>query len=93
MPQLLGQLQHLLDDIPAYLLLVLKHVAPLAPLLFLEICYFTDVLTMVGHNCFLCSVPGGTASIVPLFCCCIFSLLLLMVELSGLDWGFSALCS
>ena len=87
-----GSMKNLLDDVPADLLLVLQHVAPLAPLLFLALWYYTGVLLVVGHNCFLCSVHGGVASLVPLVCWCIFSLSLLMVELSGLDLEVSALC-
>ena len=61
------------------------------PLLFDELWYCTGVFPAVGHNCFLCSGPGGVASLVPLMFWCVFSLLILMVELYGLDWGFSAL--
>ena len=93
MPKLLGQRKHFIDDVPADLSLVLKHVAPLDPLLFLVLWYCTVVLTAVGNTCFLCSGPGGVASLVPLIFWCIFSVFLLMVELSGLEWGFYALCS
>ena len=73
MPQLLGQWQHLLDDVPGGFLLVLQHVVPLASLLFLELWYCTGVLPPVDHTCFLCSGPGGVASLVPLIFWCIFS--------------------
>ena len=92
MTQLLVQCQHFLDDVPADLLLVLQHVAPLAPLLFLALWHCTSVLLAVGHTCLLCSGPGGVASLVHLIFWFIFSLLLLMVQLSGLDWEVSALC-
>ena len=67
MPQLLGQWQHLLDDLPEDLSLVLKYVAPLAPLLLLALCYCTGVLPTLGHTCFLCSGSGGVASLVLFF--------------------------
>ena len=86
MPQLLGQWQHLFDDVPAYLLLVLQLDVLLVPLLFLVICYFTDVLLVVGHIYLLCSDHGNVASLVTLMFWCSFSLFVLMVELSGLDW-------
>ena len=91
-PQLLGQQKHFIDDVPADLSLVLQHVALLAPLLFLALWYCTSVLPVVGHTCFLCSDPGSVASLAPLTFWCIFSLLLRMMELSGLDWEVSALC-
>ena len=73
MPQLLVQLQHLIDDVPEDFLLVLQHVALLAPLLFLALWYCTDVLPVVGHTFFLCSGPGGVPSLVPLMFWCIFT--------------------
>ena len=75
-----GSMKNLLDDVPADLLLVLQHVAPLAPLLLLALSYCTGVLIAVGHTCFLCSGPDGVASLVPLMFWCIFPLFLLMVE-------------
>ena len=66
--------------------LVLQHVAPLDPLVFLVLLYCTGVLLVVGHIYFLCSGHGGVASLVTLLFWCIFSLSLLMAELSGLDW-------
>ena len=72
---------------------VLQRAALLAPFLFLELWYCTGVLPTSGHTCFLCSDPGGVASLVPLIFWCIFSLLLLMMELSVLDWGVSDICS
>ena len=92
MPQLLGQLQHLRDDVPAYFSLVLQRADLLDPLLFLAIWYCNGVLLVVGHIFFLCSGHGVVASLVPLIYWCIFPLSLMMVELSGLDWEFSALC-
>ena len=71
----------------------MQHVAPLSPLLFLALWYCNGVLPVLGHTCFLCSVPGGVASLVSLIFWCIFSLLLLMMELSGLDWEVPAICS
>ena len=51
------------------------------------------MLLVVGHTCFLCSCPDGIASLVHLLFWSIFSLFLVMVELFGLDWEVSALCS
>ena len=93
MIQLLGQRKHLFDDVPADLSLVLQHLAPLAPLLFLELWYCIGVLIAVGHTYFLCSGHGGVASLVPLIFWCIFSLSLIMVELYGLDCDVSDLCT
>ena len=92
-PQFLGQGQHFIDDVPVYFSLVLQHVAPLDPLLFLVLWYCTGLFPELGHTCFLCSGPNGVASLVPLMFLCIFSLLLLMTELPELDWEFSVLCS
>ena len=72
--------------------LVLQHVAPLAPLVFLVILYCTGVLIVVGLIYSLCSGHGGVASLVSLIFWCIIPLLLMMVELSVLDWEFSAVC-
>ena len=93
MPHLLGQWQHLLDDVPAYLLLVLQHVGPLSPMLFFALWYCAGLLSLVRHTCFLCSGLGGVASLFPLIFWCIISLFLLMIELPGLDWEVSSLCS
>ena len=92
MPQFWGQWQYLLDDVSTDLSLVLQHVAPLAPLVFFALWYCTGVLPAVGHTYFLCSGPYGVALLVPLIFWCIFSLLLLMMELSGLDWEVFAFC-
>ena len=48
-----GSMTTFLDDVPAYLSLVLQHVAILAPLLFLALWYCTGVLPTVVHACFL----------------------------------------
>ena len=61
MPQLLGQLQHLLDDFPEDLSLVLQHVAPLAPLMFCVLLYCTYVLLVLGHIHLLFSGHVGFA--------------------------------
>ena len=92
MPQLLGQRQHFLYDIPVDFSLLLQHVAPLAPLVFLVRFYCTGALLVVGHIYILCSGHGGVDSLGTLIFWCIFTLLLLMVELSGLDWEVYALC-
>ena len=92
MPQLLGQLQHFLDDVTEYLSIVLQHVAPLAPLVFLVLLYCTVMLLVVGNIYFLFSCYNGVASLVTLTFWYIFTLSLLMMELSGLDWEVSALC-
>ena len=80
-----GSMKNLLDDVPSDLSLVLQHVVLLSPLFFLALWYCTGVLTAVGHTCFLCSGPGGVASLVPLMFWYVFSLLLLMLELPELD--------
>ena len=54
--------------------------------------YCTGVLLVVGHIYFLSSGQGGVSSLVPSIVWCIFPLLFLIVELSGLDWGVFALC-
>ena len=92
MPQLLGQWQHFLDDVPADFSLVLQHVTPLAPLLFLALWYCSGVLLVVVHICFVCSGHSGVASLVPWMFWCIFPLSLMIMELSGLDWEVYALC-
>ena len=83
----------MLDDVSTDLSLVLQHVAPLAALLFLALWYCTGVLPAVSHTCFLCSGPVSVASLVHAIFWCIFALLLLMMELYGLDWEGSDLCS
>ena len=52
--------------IPADLLLVLQHVSPLDPLLFLALWWYTGVFLAVGHTRFLCSGPVGVTSLVTL---------------------------
>ena len=86
-----GSINKFIDDVPAYFSLVLHYAALLDPLLFLALWYCTGVLLAVGRTCFLCSVHGGNVYLVPLISWCILPLLLIMVELSGLNWEFSAL--
>ena len=51
------------------------------------------MLLVVGYICFLFSFPGDVDSLVPLIFWCNFPLSLLMVELSGLDWEVSDICT
>ena len=91
MPQLLGQWQRLLDDVPAYLSLVLQYVATLALLLFLSLWYCISVLLAVCNTCFLCSGPGGVASPVPLI---FFVYFPLVAADGGVVWiGIGSFCS
>ena len=66
--------------------------ALLNPLFFPALWYCNGVLLVLGHICLLCSIHGGIASLVPFIFLFIFTLSLLMVELSGLDWEVSVLC-
>ena len=70
-------------------LLVLQRAVLLAPLLFIALRCCTSVFLAVDHSCFLCRSYGGVASLVTL----INPFLMMMVELSGLDWEFSAFCN
>ena len=92
MPQVLGQLKHLIDGVPEYFSLVMQHVTPLAPIAFLVLLYCTGVLLVLVHVYLLCRGHGGVASLVSLIFWCIFPLSLLMVKLSGLDWEVSDIC-
>ena len=81
-----GKWLYLLDDAPKYLSLVLQGAALLAPLLLFALYHYTGVLFTVGHTCLLCSGHVGVASLVPFIFWFIFTLLLMIVELSGMDW-------
>ena len=79
-------------DVPADFSLVLQHVSPLAPLVFLMLLYCTGLLLVLGNIYFLYSCHCGVTLLVPLNVWCIFPLSLPIVVLSGLDWEVSDLC-